>query len=236
MLTPVLAGAVESKKRNILKDTTRVTLFTIFSSMLMLASITAEASTFSFIGGNSQDIPSDWNPSNAPVVDEKIIIFQGAGEGIWLNGPANLVYTYIGKEAGSTNASRTSLASDPFFKTDETTFGATFETSASSAGYLDFIFEGLGTCCVTKGTFTNGTGNSGDNMGLSLAVALINPLTSDPSPSTLYLMLGDGFGDTDYDDMVVKVEAFSAVPVPAAIWLFGTALIGFVGLSRRTSL
>jgi hypothetical protein len=29
--------------------------------------------------------------------------------------------------------------------------------------------------------------------------------------------------------------AVSAVPVPAAIWLFGSALIGFVGMSRRTS-
>lgn len=27
----------------------------------------------------------------------------------------------------------------------------------------------------------------------------------------------------------------SAVPVPAAVWLFGTALLGFVGLGRRTS-
>ncbi|MCP4768128.1 MAG: PEP-CTERM sorting domain-containing protein [Gammaproteobacteria bacterium] len=27
-----------------------------------------------------------------------------------------------------------------------------------------------------------------------------------------------------------------AVPVPAAIWLFGTALIGFIGISRRTNL
>ena len=26
----------------------------------------------------------------------------------------------------------------------------------------------------------------------------------------------------------------SVVPVPAAIWLFGTALIGFIGISRRT--
>ena len=26
------------------------------------------------------------------------------------------------------------------------------------------------------------------------------------------------------------------VPVPAAIWLFGTALIGFIGMSRRTNL
>ena len=28
----------------------------------------------------------------------------------------------------------------------------------------------------------------------------------------------------------------SPVPVPAAFWLFGTALIGFVGISRRTRL
>ena len=26
----------------------------------------------------------------------------------------------------------------------------------------------------------------------------------------------------------------SAVPVPATVWLFGTALIGFIGFSRRT--
>ena len=29
-------------------------------------------------------------------------------------------------------------------------------------------------------------------------------------------------------------SGISAVPVPAAAWLFGTALIGFIGLSRRT--
>ena len=30
------------------------------------------------------------------------------------------------------------------------------------------------------------------------------------------------------------VTSMSPVPVPAAIWLFGTALIGFVGMSRKT--
>ena len=29
------------------------------------------------------------------------------------------------------------------------------------------------------------------------------------------------------------VSAVSPVPVPAAVWLFGTALVGFIGLSRR---
>jgi hypothetical protein len=33
----------------------------------------------------------------------------------------------------------------------------------------------------------------------------------------------------------ISVTGPSAVPVPAAVWLFGTALIGFVGLSRRRS-
>lgn len=36
-------------------------------------------------------------------------------------------------------------------------------------------------------------------------------------------------------DLTISVAAPSAVPVPAAVWLFGSALIGFVGLSRRTS-
>ena len=32
-----------------------------------------------------------------------------------------------------------------------------------------------------------------------------------------------------------KLEVTPAVvPVPAAFWLFGTALIGFIGISRRT--
>jgi len=35
------------------------------------------------------------------------------------------------------------------------------------------------------------------------------------------------------DEAIVDAQ-ISAVPVPAAFWLFGTALIGFIGMSRRT--
>lgn len=31
----------------------------------------------------------------------------------------------------------------------------------------------------------------------------------------------------------IEVASVSAIPVPAAFWLFGTALVGFVGISRR---
>ena len=34
----------------------------------------------------------------------------------------------------------------------------------------------------------------------------------------------------------VSVMSVNAVPIPAAVWLFGTALIGFIGMSRRTKI
>ena len=163
---------------------------------------------------------------------DSITTFSEAGEGVWLNGPANLTYTYIGKEAGSTNGFGT-VSDGVFFQTAAyggnlgTTSGSTFETTAGSAGFLDFGFVGYGTCCVAPGAIVNGLGNFGPNGGLSLAVAAI-------SNSSMYLMLGDGYGDVDFDDMVVRVDV-SAVPLPATVWLFGTALLGFIGISRRTT-
>jgi hypothetical protein len=37
------------------------------------------------------------------------------------------------------------------------------------------------------------------------------------------------------EEFYMSGMAVSPVPVPAAVWLFGTALIGFVGLGRRTN-
>ena len=39
--------------------------------------------------------------------------------------------------------------------------------------------------------------------------------------------------DGDYNDMVLMVESVEPVPVPAAVWLFGSGLIGLVGIARR---
>jgi len=202
----------------------------------------ANASTFLLFGGETgstiSGLPNPFDPSNEPgdIVDD-ITIFDSFGEGVILTGAANLTYTYIGKEAGSTNAF---LAGPSFFLTESymgnlaTDSGSTIETS-QSAGFLDFSFVGLGTCCVDPGSITNGFGSTEDLLGagyfpvndsLAFAVSVL-------SPKSLYLMFGDGYGDSDFDDMVVRVDV-SAVPVPAAFWLFGTALIGFIGMSRRT--
>ena len=46
---------------------------------------------------------------------------------------------------------------------------------------------------------------------------------------TLQITARTNFGSVDQ----MRIITVSAVPVPAAVWLFGTALIGFIGMSRR---
>lgn len=41
-----------------------------------------------------------------------------------------------------------------------------------------------------------------------------------------------GGGDRDFDDLVVEINV-GAVPIPAAAWLFGSGLLGLVGIARR---
>lgn len=40
-------------------------------------------------------------------------------------------------------------------------------------------------------------------------------------------------GDHDYNDLVVRVSGVAIVPVPAAVWLFGSGLLGFAAVIRR---
>jgi hypothetical protein len=216
----------------------RAQLLAMLTGLLCFTSITTQASMFSFVGGDNGVLPANWNPSDASAISQNIIVFDGVNEGVRLDQSADLVYTYIGKEAGSTNsfgASGNAFFSDDFFDKPRTAHNSAFEVLDAAAGFLDFNFMGLGTCCTAAGEWVNGAGNFGSNNRLSLAVAVL-------SPSSLYLMFGDGWGDNDFDDMVVRVDATAAsvvvfppsqVPVPAAIWLFGTALVGLVGLGRR---
>lgn len=73
------------------------------------------------------------------------------------------------------------------------------------------------------------------DMFTSASVFFVDFLASDPLvPSDLFAALtennGQGGGDFRLNISV------SAVPLPAAAWLFGSALLGFVGMARRTSI
>ncbi|MCG6890040.1 MAG: hypothetical protein LJE92_10675 [Gammaproteobacteria bacterium] len=67
-----------------------------------------------------------------------------------------------------------------------------------------------------------------DVSGITLQDVMLNSGNS-VSKSLDYYISGAGA------EMYVTAMTVSAVPVPSALWLFATALIGFVGLGRRTS-
>jgi len=63
-------------------------------------------------------------------------------------------------------------------------------------------------------------------------VFTITSLTSLNDTGTLSMTLEAVFGDFYFDQATLNAEAVSAVPVPAAAWLFGSGLISLAGFAR----
>jgi len=69
----------------------------------------------------------------------------------------------------------------------------------------------------------------------NFAIALVNAATGADDISMKGTALNNNSGNWRFDNVVISGTAISAVPVPAAVWLFGSALAGFLGFSRRHS-
>jgi hypothetical protein len=65
-------------------------------------------------------------------------------------------------------------------------------------------------------------------------VDAINGITFTAQAGQVYsILLGGNSGGTNYDPHAGYSVSLTTVPVPGALWLFGSALAGFVGVSRR---
>ena len=148
-------------------------------------------------------------------------------------------YTALGFEAGNTNQVSVSVGGVATFSTANTTnFGDMKLVDFDQAGIF-FSDTTNGPNNVALDPFdinTNGTSGT-KNFRVFQLLADSNMLTFLNnnivlSVGTIIVGFGDGLGDGDFDDLVL---ALKPVPVPAALFLFAPALLGFLGLRRKSS-
>jgi len=99
--------------------------------------------------------------------------------------------------------------------------GCTVDESIATLGDFDATFDGA---TGTHSGFLS-LGRSGSiAFDLTSLVSLVDPI---------FLYIGEVGNNGEALIGAVEISDIPAIPVPAAFWLFGTALVGFVGMSRR---
>ena len=110
---------------------------------------------------------------------------------------------------------------DILFSIDVTNALFSFRTNPGTSTFTAYLDGEL------QETFNAATnGDAGDNTGrfYGFTDILFNKIT---------ISANTGIGTYNLDNLQFNAAPLSAVPVPAAVWLFGTALIGLVGFSKR---
>ena len=123
----------------------------------------------------------------------------------------------------------------------------TFEISCVSGGCptdAEYYVPATGANAGLPFSLTGFDSPSGVDVGVQIDGAKIDWGPFNPSRiySTTYLGLGNtifvNYLDTNYGDnsgsLDITISTLEAVvPIPAAVWLFGTALVGLIGFSKR---
>ncbi len=195
----------------------------VFAAALLLAGAyvsSARAMTLSLdAGGIVGAIPAVGFSLGAETglsAGDAITIFDGStgGAGLQLSSPANVVFTFLGSEAEATNSFEVGGFGTVFDQSNATGDSAAFDLVG---GLVSFLFN-------TSGVGGSAANGSPFGAGLSIAFAALDD-------GSFIALFGDGAGDSDRDDFAVKI-AVSAVPLPPAVWLFISAILGLVSFAR----
>jgi hypothetical protein len=155
-----------------------------------------------------------------------------------VTGPAVLSFYFVGSESGYVNTlnvtgggSHTELNTIPGFAGPTPLFQITVNSAGTVAVPMNFTNNQAG-----WGTLTPGGGTPAKSIAFAYLNCLTGPSCAQTTTATnmvLFSLDDDGAGpDDNHDDYVGYVVA-TAVPLPAAFWLLGSALLGLFGIGRR---
>ncbi len=224
-----------------MKTNIKMLLGAIFSVAIgATAATTASAASFSILdssmsavgpnavlpagtGGTTGFDLSSIYGSASPTIGDAITTFSGSptNGGLYMDAASTLTFTFLGKEASAVNAS---FGAGGSTLTNTMALGSTTTSMQSGAGFVNFMFQTVEAAWED----INGNGVMGDTLGIANnGVSTFNGLKLAygvvfNNGRSVLAFFGDGRGDADYDDMVVRIDA---VPVPAA----GLLLLGAIG-------
>ncbi|MBV1866717.1 MAG: VPLPA-CTERM sorting domain-containing protein [Marinosulfonomonas sp.] len=187
-------------------------------------------------GGSSGFDLSSIYGSASPNVGDPITSFSAAtggtvNGGLYIDGSSELTYTFLGTEAGARNSV---FGLGGATVTNRQALGTSFTVNHTGAGFVDFFFqtlertwEDLNRNMIVNEALT--IANNGLSAFGNLSMAFGEVFNNN---SSVLVFFGDGRGDGDYDDMVVRIDA-SVVPLPATAFLMLGALGGLGALRGR---
>jgi hypothetical protein len=212
--------------------------FTAVSGCLLSMAATMSAhAAFVIQGGSAQDLPITDNKFNTELT---ALGFNQMSSGAQLRVSQDgfIDFSYIGAESGFNNSftaqSNALSGNNKGFLTEhneEFDFSgyAGFTIAVSANDILNFSFTSDNATALTPVNNFNNTNLQG--LGIYFDSNQSGPLQQ------VVLGYDDQTinDDNDFEDMLVRADfrPASVVPLPAAVWLFGGGLLGFVGMARR---
>lgn len=195
-------------------------------AVTLAASLSANAAFVIEAGGATQGVPVAGNDFN---IDLGVKGFNQMTTGAQLSVSQDgfVDFYYIAAESGFTNTLHNTNGfitegNDPFNFDGY----AMITVAVSADDVLDFSFLSASAGALTP--VDNLAGTSLEGLGI------MTPGSRSSSLTQLVLAYNDGSIDADFDDMLVRADfRVAAVPLPAAVWLFGSGLLGLIGMARR---
>ncbi|RYH05766.1 VPLPA-CTERM sorting domain-containing protein [Tropicimonas sp. IMCC6043] len=159
--------------------------------------------------------------------DSEPLVGAGFG-GLTVDPNTWITATYMGSEAGANNSARLSFGGETFFNDGSTVVGDSI-TYQNTGNFVDLRFS---TDNLGGGDWIDNNSGQASDSSLHLAFTDISNEVGDVW--TVFAFFGDGAGDSDYDDMVIRLDITTApIPVPASVLLLPTGLAGLAFMRRR---